>query len=165
MAVQQLFYETAVPVSFNRHKNYSVKTGDTYSFARKVNSVPVTAIEFALAAAEYPVVFAGTEGNTMPAVVLGARDSENLFVAEDGSWQGKYIPAFVRRYPFVFAQDKEAKNFILHVDERFEGMNEAGRGERLFDSTGEQTQYLKGILNFLQDYQARFQRTKAFCRR
>ena len=58
MAVQQLFYETAVPVSFNRHKNYSVKTGDTYSFARKVNSVPVTAIEFALAAAEYPVVFA-----------------------------------------------------------------------------------------------------------
>jgi hypothetical protein len=165
MAVQQLFYETAVPVSFNRHKNYSVKTGDTYSFARKVNSVPVTAIEFALAAAEYPVVFAGSEGNTTPAVVLGARDGENLYVGEDGSWQGKYIPAFVRRYPFVFAQDKEGKNFILHVDEHFEGMNEAGRGERLFDSTGEQTQYLKGILNFLQDYQARFQRTKAFCRR
>ena len=165
MAVQQLFYETAVPVSFNRHKNYSVKTGDNYSFARKVNSVPVTAIEFALAAAEYPIVFAGSEGNTMPAVVLGVRDGENLYVGESGSWQGKYIPAFVRRYPFVFAQDKEGKNFILHVDERFDGMNDAGRGERLFDSTGEHTQYLKSILNFLQDYQARFQRTKAFCRR
>ena len=60
-----------------------------------------------------------------------------------------YIPAFVRRYPFVFAQDKEAKNFILHVDERFEGMNEAGRGERLFDSTQKKlhtkTQYV-GVL-------------------
>jgi hypothetical protein len=165
MAIQQLFYETTVPVSFQRHKNWSVKTGDSYSFARKVNSVPVTAIEFALAAAEYPVVFAGSEGNVMPAVVLGVRDGENLYVGEDGGWQGKYIPAFVRRYPFVFAQDKEAKNFILYVDERFEGMNEAGRGERLFDSDGAQTQYLKGILSFLQDYQARFQRTKTFCRR
>ena len=165
MAVQQLFYETAVPVSFQRHKDWSVKTGDNYSFAKKVNSVPVTAIEFAMVAAEYPIVFAGTEGNSMPAVVLGVRDGENLCVGEDGRWQGKYIPAFVRRYPFVFAQDKEGKNFILHVDERFEGMNETGRGERLFDSDGAHTQYLKSILSFLQDYQGRFQRTKAFCRR
>ena len=101
----------------------------------------------------------------MPAIVLGVRDGENLYVGENGRWQGKYIPAFVRRYPFVFSQDKDGKNFILHVDERFEGMNEAGRGERLFNSDGAHTQYFKSILTFLQDYQARFQRTKAFCRR
>ncbi|WP_025037949.1 SapC family protein [Bradyrhizobium sp. DOA9] len=165
MAIQQLFYETAVPVSFQRHKDWSVKTGDSYSFANKVNSVPVTAIEFAMAAAEYPIVFAGSEGNAMPAIVLGVRDGENLYVGSDGSWQGKFIPAFVRRYPFVFAQDKEGKNLILYVDEKFEGMNQAGRGERLFDSDGAQTQYLRSILNFLQDYQARFQRTKVFCRK
>ncbi|MBR0815177.1 SapC family protein [Bradyrhizobium diazoefficiens] len=165
MAIQQLFYETAVPVSFQRHKDWSVKTGNSYSFANKVNSVPVTAIEFAMAAAEYPIVFAGSEGNIMPAIVLGVRDGENLYVGPDGAWQGKYIPAFVRRYPFVFAQDKDGKNLILYVDEKFEGMNQTGRGERLFDSDGAQTQYLKSILNFLQDYQARFQRTKVFCQK
>lgn len=165
MSKQQLFYETAVPVNAQRHKNWSVKTGDSYAFATGVNSVPVTAIEFAVAAAEYPIVFAGTGDVVFPAVILGASASENLFVSEDGRWQGKYIPAFVRRYPFVFSQDRDGRNFTLHIDERFEGANQDGRGERLFDADGEQTQYLRGVLSFLQDYQARFQRTKTYCHR
>jgi hypothetical protein len=165
MATQQLFYRTAVPVSFQRHKDWSVKTGDSYSFAADVNSVPVTAIEFAQAAAEYPVVFAGNEQSVFPAIILGVRDNQNLHVTPEGKWSGKYIPAFVRRYPFVFSQDAEGKTFTLHIDETFSGCNQAGRGEKLFDADGEQTQYLRTVLGFLQDYQARFQRTRAYCDR
>ena len=165
MATQQLFYQTAVPVNVQRHKNWSVKTGETYRFAAKVNSVPVTAIEFAEAASEYPVVFAGNEQTVFPSVILGGRENENLFVDADGRWLGKYIPAFVRRYPFVFSQDEEGTKFTLHIDETFEGCNQADRGERLFDADGEQTQFLKTVLNFLQDYQARFRRTQAYCAR
>jgi len=164
MAIQQLFYESAVPVSFQRHKDVSVKVGDDYSFAKKVNSVPITAIEFARAAAEYPIVFAGTGEDAIPVAVLGVSASENLYVDEDGRWVCKYVPAFVRRYPFVFSLDKEGKTLTLNVDEHFDGVNKAGRGERLFDSDGAQTQYLKSVLSFLQDYQARFERTKAYCR-
>jgi len=163
MAIQQLFYETAVPVSFQRHRDWYVKSGKDYSFSQKVNSVPITAIEFAHAAAEYPIVFAGNEEAVFPAVILGVK--ENLYVGDNGEWQGKYVPAFVRRYPFVFSQDDQGKTLTLHIDERFEGANQSGRGERLFDSDGNQTQFLKGVLNFLQDYQARFERTKAYCRR
>ena len=163
--MQQLFYKTAVPVTVQRHTSWSVKTGDSFAFAAKVNSVPLTAIEFAQAAAEYPIVFAGTEDAVFPAVILGVQQDENLFVDEEGRWRGKYVPAFVRRYPFVFSQDAEGKTFTLHVDEHFEGCNQDGRGERLFDADGEQTQYLKGVLNFLQDYQARFRRTQAYCKR
>ena len=165
MATQMLFYQDAVPVSAGRHKDLSVKSGANYRFAKGVNSVPVTAIEFAQAAAEYPIVFAGTNDAVVPAVILGAQQTENLFINEEGAWQGKYIPAFVRRYPFVFSSDKAAKTFVLHIDETFEGCNRDGRGERLFDNEGEQTQYLKGVLNFLQDYQGRFQRTKEYCDR
>ena len=53
----------------------------------------------------------------------------------------------------------------MHIDESFKGCNRDGQGERLFDSEGEQTQYLKGVLSFLQDYQLRFQRTKVYCDR
>ena len=165
MTTQLLFYKNATPVTADRHKNLYVKSGGTYDFARYVNSVPVTAIEFAQAAAEYPIVFAGTEEAVMPAVILGAQQTENLFVDTTGAWKGKYVPAFVRRYPFVFSTDKAGKRFILHVDESFEGINKEGRGERLFDEDGEQTQYLKGVLKFLQDYQARFQRTREYCDR
>ena len=165
MATQQLFYRTAVPVNFQRHKDWSVKTGESYAFAADVNSVPVTAIEFAQAAAEYPVVFAGNEQSVFPAIILGVRDNQNLHVTAEGKWSGKYVPAFVRRYPFVFSQDAEGKTFTLHIDETFSGCNQAGRGEKLFDSDGEQTQYLRTVLGFLQDYQARFLRTRAYCDR
>lgn len=162
---QLLFYENAVPVSSQRHKNMSVKTGANYKFAQKVNSVPLTAIEFGQAAVEYPIVFTGNAESVIPCAILGATATKNLFVQEDGSWGGKYVPAFIRRYPFVFAQDQAGKQLILHIDESFEGCNKSGKGERLFDSDGAQTQYLKNVLAFLQDYQQRFQRTQIFCKR
>lgn len=165
MTTQLLFYNEARPVSVERHKDLSVKTGATYRFAKNVNSVPLTAIEFGQAAAEYPIVFAGTSESVMPAVILGAQQTENLYIDESGAWQGRYVPAFIRRYPFVFSSDKAGKNFILHIDESFEGCNREGRGERLFDNDGQQTQYLRSILSFLQDYQARFQRTREYCDR
>ncbi|MBJ3761996.1 SapC family protein [Maribius pontilimi] len=162
---QLLFYESAVPVSSDRHRKMSVKTGANYKFAEKVNSVPLTAIEFGQAAVEYPIVFSGNGETVMPCAILGATATKNLFVKEDGTWGGKYVPAFVRRYPFVFAQEQSGKQLILHIDESFEGCNDQDRGERLFDSDGTQTQYLKNVLAFLQDYQQRFNRTQLFCKR
>jgi hypothetical protein len=162
---QQLFYRSVVPVNVQRHHDLSVKTGEQYGFAAAVNSVPVTAVEFAQAAAEYPIVFAGTDKAVFPAVILGAGAGENLHVDADGKWRGRYIPAFVRRYPFVFSQDAEGTTLTLNIDETFDGCNRAGRGERLFDAEGAQTQYLRTVLGFLQDYQARFRRTQAYCAR
>jgi hypothetical protein len=44
-------------------------------------------------------------------------------------------------------------------------VNRRGLGERLFDSDGERTQYLQGVLGFLQAYQAQFEATRAFSQR
>jgi len=163
MTKQLLIYETAVPVNPQRHGSWSVKAGKEYSFARQLNSIPLIAAEFSQAAAEYPIVFAGTGDEVLPAVVLGARDRENLYLSEDGSWQARYVPAFIRRYPFVFASTDDGTRLTLCIDEQFSGCNQQGRGERLFDADGEQTQYLGTVLEFLKQYQVQFQRTKAFC--
>jgi hypothetical protein len=165
MTRQQLFYRSAVPVTPERHKDWSVRVGESYAFAAEVNSVPVTAVEFAEAAAHYPLVFAGNETSVFPAIILGLGEHENRHVTPDGAWTGRYIPAFVRRYPFIFSQDEAGTVFTLHIDETFSGCNQAGRGERLFDADGAQTQYLRGVLGFLQEYQARFVRTRAYCDR
>jgi hypothetical protein len=165
MARQLLIYERAVPVNRQRHGNLSVRTGGNYNFAKQVNSVPLMAAEFQNASAEYAVVFAGEGDQVIPVVLLGVRDSENLFVGPDGAWTGRYLPAFIRRYPFVFSSTGDGQNFTLCVDEDFEGCNQEGRGERLFDNDGEQTQYLRGVLGFLQAYQVQFQRTQAFTQR
>jgi hypothetical protein len=165
MATQLLIYERAVPVSQQRHRDWSIKTGTDYGFAGKVNSVPLVGAEVTVAAQSYPIVFAGNDADLVPVVLLGVRDGENLFVKSDGTWDAKYIPAFVRRYPFVFSSSDDGSTFTLCLDEDFSGVNTEGNGERLFDTAGERTQYLNNVLNFLQVYQAQFQRTQALCRK
>lgn len=164
MTVQMLFYENAVPVSGRRHAGCAVEVRG-FGFCRKVNSVPLTAVEFRSAAAEYPIVFAGSGEAMHPIVVLGLRNEENLFVSETGDWWGRYIPAFVRRYPFVFSTRKDDDRFVLCVDEAFPGFNREGRGEALFAADLEPSPYVGKVLRFLQEYRAQFMRTRAFCRR
>lgn len=165
MSTQLLIYETAVPVSSGRHGKASIEAGKGFGFARKINSVPLTAVEFPLAAAEYAIVFALSGEEVVPVVILGARAGENLYVREDDSWNARYIPAFVRRYPFVFAAKGDGKTFTLCVDEAFQGLNFQGRGQALFDAGGKQTPYVDNVLTFLQEYTTQFKRTQAFCRK
>ncbi len=165
MVKQLLIYERAVQVNQRQHGDLSVKSGADYGFAKQVNSVPLMAAEFEPACSEYAIVFAGQDKQITPVVLLGVRDQENLYVDDKGAWHAKYIPAFVRRYPFVFSGDNDGKTFTLCVDEDFPGVNREGIGERLFDSAGERTQYLKTVLGFLQAYQAQFEATRAFCQR
>lgn len=164
MQTQLLFYRNAVPVSAKKHKDMSLRSDGTYTYAAEVNSVPLVAAEFRAAAADSCVVFAGEGEEIIPVVILGFRDRENLYVDAEGRWTGRYVPAFMRRYPFVFGQAEAAENFTLYVDEEFEGLNEDGEGERLFDSRGERTAYLNQVLDFMREYQAQFVRTRAFCK-
>jgi len=165
MATQLLIYETAVPVSSKRHAGASVDIGANYTFSRGVNSVPLMAVEFPQAAAEYAIVFAGTGEAVMPAVILGVRSSENLYLAKDGGWQAKYIPAFVRRYPFVFSSSDDGKTFTLCVDEAFPGFNREGRGQRLFGDDAKPTPFVDNVLKFNQEYRTQFLRTQSFCKK
>jgi hypothetical protein len=165
MAKQLLIYDKAVPVNATTHKDISVKMNGTYSFAREVNSVPIVAAEFMAAAADSIIVFAGTEDAVFPAVLLGVETDRNDYINADGAWTGRYVPAFLRRYPFIFAQDAESDQLTLCIDDSFEGVNPDGKGERLFDSDGERSQYLESQLNFAAQYQNQFLRTKIFCNR
>jgi len=54
---------------------------------------------------------------------------------------------------------------MLCVDEAFSGFNREGRGQRLFGEDGKPTPYVDNVLKFLQEYQAQFNRTRAFCRK
>jgi SapC len=139
--------------------------GTNYAFCRNINSVPVMAAEFASAALEYAIVFGGTGDVVMPVTVLGVRTDENLFLTKEGGWQAKYIPAFVRRYPFVFSSRDDSKTLTLCIDEAFPGFNQSGRGERLFGDDGKPTPYVENVLKFLQQYQLEFHRTQAFCKK
>lgn len=163
MPTQLLIYKTAVPLTWARHGAWSVETGADHSFSREINSVPLMAVEFPEAATEYAIVFAGSGTELLPMLTLGLRASENLFLAPDARWDAKYLPAFIRRYPFVFSRSED--RFVLCADEAFPGFNQTGRGQRLFNDDATPSPYVETILKFLQDYEAQLLITQRFCAR
>ena len=162
---QLLIYGNATPVSNDRHRTWAIESSADLSFAKTVNSVPLTAVEFFSAAETYPVVFTKNGDNVLPLAVMGVKPETNLFINEEGKFTGTYLPAFFRRYPFVFSSNDNGNNFVLCIDETYPGCNAEGKGERLFDDEGKQTEYLAKVLEFLKEYQMNFARTQAFCAR
>lgn len=154
-------YEQAAAVSTERHKGWSVEAGGDFAFSRSANAVPLTAVEFARACAEYPIVFTTGE-ESAPLVLLGLEERQNLFITDEGKWGAEYVPAFVRRYPFVFAIADGGQNFTVCIDEAFAGCNQEGRGEALFNPDGERTAYLEQVVAFLSEYQRQYLCTRTF---
>ena len=76
MTKQLLIYEEIAPVSKERHREWSVKAGDSYEFSKHVNSVPLTAVEFPLAATEFPIVFAPAGDAVVPVALNGVPQEE-----------------------------------------------------------------------------------------
>ena len=165
MTKQLLIYENVTPVSREDHRDICVRRTTSFAFAKDTNSVPLVDVEFPKAAIEMPIVFAPTETGTVPVALLGTQRDQCAFVKEDGSWDGTYVPAFFRRYPFVFAVQEGQDRLTLCIDESFEGLNRDGVGERLFDIEGNETTYTNAVLRFAEEYQASFNRTQAFCDR
>jgi hypothetical protein len=161
-----LFYQRPVPLNADVHLNARLGTLDgDFSFSTSTNSIPLAAVEFFDTAREYPIAFTGKEGGPLfPIALIGVRQNENLFVSDEGRWEGRYIPAFVRRYPFVLAEKQDADDFNVYLDEAYPGFG-AADGERLFTDQGEHTPLLKQALEFLSNYQGEIKRTRQFVER
>ena len=157
-----LFYEQPRPLSSGEHANLSFTGNTDYAYAAKTNAVPLVATELPTACRYFPIVFSGDE--PAPVAVLGVRGEENLFVNADGQWRADtYVPAYVRRYPFIFMEDDERSQFTLCVDEKAASVVD-GRDNPLFDEAGEPTDLARSALAFCRDYQSQHSYTMEFAR-
>ena len=156
-----MFYEKPVELNKQAHSKIRyISEGRKYAFARNTNSVILSGVEFSEAGKEFPVVFvSGSENKVVPVALLGLRSSENLFVDASGDWQARYIPAFVRRYPFALAEVEDG--FRVCMDSACEALQER-EGDSLFDDKGNNSPFLENILNFLREFQQEHSRTETF---
>ena len=154
-----MFYRRPTVLSAREHGHLRVVNKANYAFAAKVNSVPVVLNELPRLLPYYPIAFTPGEAPTLMAIV-GARNDENLFVDKDGNWEpGKYIPAYVRRFPFVLMESLD-QNFSLaaELESGFFGLE----GERLFEGN-KPTTFGAEIFRFCVDLQKAFVTTQKFC--
>jgi len=159
-AALPLFYRQPQPLEPKRHAALRLAAGGNFGFAATTNAVALLGAEFPQASRHYPIVF--TAGaNALPAAVLGVKNEQNLFVDATGRWEpGAYIPAYVRRYPFIFLEQPGGDRLTLCVDEASE-LVKAAAGRPLFD--GEQpSAATKQALELCTQFQRDAQATRAF---
>jgi len=157
-----LFYGKPEPLSIEAHSGLGVDPVDQpYKFAASTNIVPLTVTEFAPSALSYPVIFVGDA--RQPVAVMGLRQGENLFISDGGAFKPEaYIPAYVRRYPFVFANDEVQKRLILCVDRDAPFVKEGGATPLFVD--GKPSPYVEQAMEFCNNFEQERQRTEAFVR-
>lgn len=156
-----LFYNSLAPLSSQLHPTHGLKPRENLEFTRRTHAIPVTVDEFAVVQRFYPIVF-GLGENPAPLALVGLQEGQNLYLGADGQWEsGYYIPAFVRRYPFMLARlSPQSEDLSLCFDET-SGQLEAGAGEPLFNGA-EPTDSTKGILSFCEQFEQAVFRTRAF---
>jgi len=152
------------PVVLNRERNADLTISEStsrYAFAVNAQMVIIADVEFFDTCRQFPIIFATTtDGRLFPLALMGLENGENLFVDKDGYWLGSYIPAYIRRYPFITAEGDDGQMAVC-CDAAFDGFNREG-GTALFKD-GEPTAKANEIMSFLKDYYQRMKATEAFC--
>jgi hypothetical protein len=154
-------YRRPAVLDSQRHASYSLKEAAGYGFARTTHALPINLAEFPTASRFYPVVFAGEGEATIPVVIMGVRTNQNLFVNETGEWvPGVYVPAYARRYPFIFMESQDKTKLGLCIDEASEALVESD--VRPLFRAGKRTEVVERALEFCMAYQREYQMTRAF---
>jgi hypothetical protein len=156
-----LLYTQPEPLSREMHAKMGLRRVDKpFGFAANTNVVPLTVTEFPMASLSYPIIFAGER--RQPLAVMGVGAGVNLFVGQDGAFElGSYIPAYIRRYPFVLANDQQRGQLVVCIDRAAKILGE-DYDVAFFDEKGEPTEYTTNCIKFCNDFEADGRRTEAF---
>ena len=164
---QVMFYRQPELLSKELHGKLGVNTAPTrFGYAVNTHVAPLTVQEFAQASTSFPIIFVGQDYN--PVAVLGLHEGQNLFATpEKGFDADSYVPAFIRRYPFVLAQadagapQAEGERMLVAIDRGYEYIAENAEFP-FFDAKGEPTAYTQNCMQFCNDFESQVRTTRQF---
>jgi hypothetical protein len=158
-------FQQVVPVNKDRHAGKKIKDISSFEFASNFHIAYVTMHEFARAASIFPIVFLEDKEKDefRPVVLLGLNAGENLFVDAEGKWQGSYVPAIIRRYPFALTPSGGDGQYVVCIDEASPLVSDT-EGAALFDEQGEPTQVIENVKRYLAELQQMDALTHTFCK-
>ena len=157
-----LFYNQLEPLSSNVHGDWKARSIDRPTFLRTAHAIPVTAEEFTSASRFFPIVFSIGD-QPVPLALTSLNEGTNAFADDDGRFvDSVYVPAYVRRYPFMLARlQPQAEELSLCFDPSAGVIGAFEDGDPLFVD-GQPSDQIKGILGFCEQFEQAGQRTAAF---
>jgi len=158
-----LFYNAIEAINLEQHGKMKVRGITSMPVVGKTHAVPLTVDEFALVQRHYPIVFSVGDA-PVPIGLMGLNEGVNVFLDENGRSNDPnlYIPAYLRRYPFLLAKLRpESDELSLCYDPTSGAVGDFEEGEALFE--GDQpSAATKAILEFCEQFEAAGLRTNAF---
>ena len=155
-----IFHKRIEALDPKQHGDLALASQVSYGFARETNWLPLNAAEFGSAARHYPILFR-EDAQASPIAVVGVHAHQNLFVEDGDGWaEGCYVPAFVRRYPFLLARHESGAR-TLCADVASDLLH-AGEGRPLYDD-GKPTELLQSVTRFCSAFATEQERTHRFC--
>jgi hypothetical protein len=157
-----LFYKDLMPLNSRDHGKWTARTVDRDPWAVKQHAIPLTADEFIQAHSHFPIVFSSGE-NPVPLALLGLNEGINVFFDDEGhARQEFYVPAYIRRYPFLLAKlDSNSDTMSLCFDPTSDALGEYDDGKPLFESD-QASQHTQELLKFCEDFEQAGMRTQTF---
>jgi hypothetical protein len=156
-------YKQPQIINQEQHKTKALKEINALPQTKGMISSPIGFNEFYEACRDYPIFFAkDSEGKWFATALLGYKDN-NLFVDAEGKWKpGCYIPAFIRRYPFILVKTDD-ENLTLAVEtDAIEDVSEANKQRAFFNEDNSASELSKGAMNFLLELNSVAQGTSEF---
>jgi hypothetical protein len=157
-----LFYKDLLPLNSRDHGDWKVRPFNDASFLAETHAIPLTVDEFVDAQRHYPIVFTSGD-NPLPIALMGLNEGVNTFMDDNGKLMaGVYVPAYIRRYPFILAKlQPDSDDMSLCFDPTTGVFGPGEEGQVLFDGT-EPSEYTKGVLEFCQKFEQSGHRTRSF---
>lgn len=152
-AALPLFYKDLAPLSSVDHATWRTREADRAPWLRDHHAVPVTIDEFSIAQRYYPIVFSSGE-NPVPIALMGLNEGVNTFVDDEGKLtETVYVPAYVRRYPFLLARLRpDAEELSLCFDPTADAIGPFDEGRALFED-GKPAEPVQAILSFCEQFE------------
>ena len=126
-------------------------------------SAPLGIGEFYEACKDYPILFTKNQEGDWLAIALFGYNDKNVYLDENRRFKkGKYLPAFLRRYPFVLVQNEDKKGFSLGIEEEaLEELTASNQERALFKEDKTPSDLAHNTLNFLVRFQGELQACSA----
>jgi hypothetical protein len=158
-------YRNVEPLNRQKHASYGVSSTERpFDFLKEWHFVPAIVGEFILASSSYPLIFLGDA--KMPVVVMGLRQGQNFFVDENGQFDGDhYVPAYVRRYPFVSANTNNDQPSTVCIDVAADFVVSENPERPFFDEKGEPTEYTQQAIDYVGAFENDIKLTEGFSER
>ena len=157
-----LFYNDLIPLSSIDHANFHARPLDSAGFLVNQHAVPLTSDEFVSACRFFPIIFSAGD-NPVPLALMGLNEGVNTFVDTEGKLLNPvYVPAYIRRYPFLLARlSPDSEELSLCFDPTSGAIGEFEEGDALF-ADGKPTEPVNAVLEFCKNFEEAGQRTSQF---